>query len=116
MNENKIELNKSKFYEYFQDLTDIWVFNNKKREERNQFKSKLQTFIIKSKVYLKKKDIFRKEPYVYYYSVVKTKPSISSIKIKKKKENNYLVGVFMNKNLSNNTNDLMIFSRQKRFI
>lgn len=60
MNENKIELNKSKFYEYFQDLTDIWVFNNKKREERNQFKSKLQTFIIKSKVYLKKKRHFSK--------------------------------------------------------
>lgn len=111
MNENKIELNKRKFYEYFQDLTDIWVFNNKKKREE-----RYQPFIIKSKVYLKKKDIFRKEPYVYYYSVVKTKPSISSIKIKKKKENNYLVGVFINKNLSNNTNILMIFSRQKRFI
>lgn len=111
MNENKIELNKSQSYEYFQDLTDIWVFNNKKKREE-----RYQTFIIKSKVYFKKKDIFRKEPYVYYYSVVKTKPSISSIKIKKKKENNYLVGVFINKNLSNNTNILMIFSRQKRFI
>lgn len=60
MNENKIELNKSQSYEYFQDLKDIWVFNNKKREERNQFKSKLQTFIIKSKVYLKKKTFFVK--------------------------------------------------------